>query len=86
MGIQLVGDKLTRTAASSSWDAPGAASTETLAADGWLEFVVPVTNKLLGFGFSTSNTNNNWTTIKYCFYINSNATFQVREKGAAPTC
>jgi RHS repeat-associated protein len=82
VGVQLVGDKFTRTASSSGWGASGAASVEMLPAneEGWFEFTTVTANKSIMVGYSPGNADANWTSIKYALYLNSGS-LQVRENG-----
>lgn len=83
-GIQFTGDKFTRTASGSSWGTSGAASVEMLPAseDGWFEFTAVTTNKNIMVGYSPTNQDADWTTIKYALYLVNSGTLQVRENGA----
>lgn len=67
-GATATGNSLTKTAAS-GWGNSGAASENILAVstDGWIESTVNETNTISIFGLSTSDTNNNYFTVKYGF-------------------
>ncbi len=85
VGATWLADKMIRTASSSGWGSSGAASVELLPAneDGWFEFAAPATNASIMVGFSPSNTNANWTSIRYALYLVNNGTLQVREAGGS---
>lgn len=76
------GNTLVKTINSGAWTS-GAASVELLAPgeDGWFQFVAPATNKSLMIGFSPTNQDCNWNTIKYALYLLNGGTLQVREDG-----
>jgi RHS repeat-associated protein len=70
-GVSVVGNKLTRTAATTA----GAASVQVLGAnqDGWLEFIMSERNLDRYIGFNDTNPDANATNIDYAFYLNGAA-------------
>jgi hypothetical protein len=81
VGISVAGKKITKTLASTSWNA-GAASIEKLPAgqDGWLEVTVSeiTTNRMIGL--SDVNVDANYNSIDYALYIASGQ-FRIYEGG-----
>ncbi|KAH0533599.1 hypothetical protein FGG08_007645 [Glutinoglossum americanum] len=83
LGVSLNGNKLSRTAAGSTWNTSGAVSSQQLAVgqSGSMEFVVSEITSTKAIGFSDVNSDANYTTIDYAFYLTA-ASLKVYENGA----
>lgn len=74
---------LTKTSGgAASYDA-GAFSTQALAGDGYVECVPNIASLSRGFGFSTSDTNQNFNTIGFLFLLDGGTTLAVYESGVS---
>jgi hypothetical protein len=71
-------------AGTSAWNSSGGSSFETIDAnqDAILEFAIGQTDKALAVGFSTSDTDQNYTTIPFYVLFSTGATFRVRNLDA----
>ncbi len=76
IGVNLDGNKITKTVAGAAWSVSGLASVEQLPAaqDGWFEFTVTENNSRRMLGISDQNTNANYTTQDYSWYPYNNGT------------
>jgi len=82
-GLFILGNKIVRGTAAAGWTS-GAASIQVLAAaqDGWLEFNATSTNMIRAIGLSDQNSNVNYTSIDYAFYLNNTGTVSIYEQAA----
>ncbi len=78
--VDATADSLYKIQSNGNWDG-GAASWNTVSNEGYMQFIVTEVNKLRMIGLSNTNTNNNWNTIQYAFYLN-NTTLEIRESGS----
>lgn len=81
VGVTVNGASITKTA-DNGWGNAGAASTGTFTGNGGMRFTALATNTSRMAGLSTVNTSASYTTIHYAFYVRSNKTLYVYEKGA----
>jgi RHS repeat-associated protein len=73
VGVSVSGNSLTKTAAT-VWGNAGAASTQTLTSgDGYVEMTVGEAGHARIFGFSHTDTNQNWDTIDFGFHCSNHA-------------
>ncbi|MFN8206637.1 MAG: hypothetical protein U0T82_04425 [Bacteroidales bacterium] len=75
-----LGNSLSKVQSNGTWDG-GAASWNTVANNGYLQFTASETNAYRAVGLSTANTNGNYTSIQYSIYLQNNATYNVFESG-----
>lgn len=78
--VQASGNSLNKIQSNSNWDG-GAASWNTVSNNGYFQFTTTETNRYRAVGLSTTNSNSNYTSIQYAFYLASNGTFQIYESG-----
>ena len=80
-GVSISGNTITKTAATSAYDA-GAASLDRLEAgeDGWMEVSITGTDRVL-YGFADVNVDANYTSIDYAVYTNPHGTLHAYENG-----
>ncbi|MDB5258458.1 MAG: hypothetical protein JWM14_3153 [Chitinophagaceae bacterium] len=78
--VQASGGTLTKVQSDGNWDG-GAASWNTVANNGYLQFTASETNKARMIGLSTSNASSSYTTIQYAFYLQNNGTVNIYENG-----
>src|SRR5690606_12691388 len=71
---------LTKLQSNGNWDG-GAASWNTVANNGYLQFTATETNTARMIGLSSSNTNANFNTIQYAIYLMNNGSVKVYESG-----
>ncbi|MDO6430458.1 T9SS type A sorting domain-containing protein [Flavitalea sp. BT771] len=65
----------------SNWNA-GVSSWNTVSNNGYFQFTASETNTYRAIGLSNTFTGNNFTTIQYCFYLNSGGSLQIYESGS----
>ncbi|HEX5171922.1 MAG TPA: DUF6443 domain-containing protein [Cyclobacteriaceae bacterium] len=84
VGLKQEGRRLIRTASGSGWGTSGAASVQQLSAstNGWIEFTASETNLARMIGLSDQNTNANYTTIDFAWYLLNTGAINVYENGA----
>ncbi|MCZ4410477.1 T9SS type A sorting domain-containing protein [Cryomorphaceae bacterium 1068] len=75
------GNNLMKIQGGNSWTG-GAASSNTVNADGYFEFVATETNSRRMAGLSDSNVNSNFNTIDFAFYLQSNSNLGIYENGS----
>ncbi len=81
VGVTVNGNNLTKSAATTGWNA-GAVSTKALASgDGFVEFTVGDTNKHKMCGLSNGNTNQSYTDIDFALYPNASGLIYIYEGG-----
>ncbi|MDB5274087.1 MAG: hypothetical protein JWO58_2454 [Chitinophagaceae bacterium] len=74
------GNNLSKFQSNGNWDG-GAASWNTVADNGYLQFTATEINTFRAIGLSTTNANNNYTSIQYAFYLNNSGGVQITESG-----
>jgi hypothetical protein len=82
VGVSISGNSLTKTAAN-GWGNAGAASTQTIVGDGYVEFTASMTNKARFIGLSTTNTDASYTSIHYGLNASSAGSLIIYESGTA---
>ncbi len=75
------GNNLTKVQGGNSWTG-GAASSNTVNANGYFQFVATETNSRRMAGLSDSNINSNFNTIDFAFYLQSNSNLGIYENGS----
>jgi len=80
VGVAVDGSTLTKTDVT-GWSNSGAASVQTIADDGAVEFEAVDTSSRRIVGLSNSNTNADYNTIDYAIYISHLGSLQVYESG-----
>jgi len=75
------GNTLTKSG-SNGWDS-GGVSFISFSGDGGVEFLATATNKNVVCGFSSVNTDTNYTTIEYAIRLNSNGRVYIYESGSS---
>jgi len=78
--VERSGNNLTKIQSNGAWDG-GAASFNTVKDNGYFEFTASETNLARMIGLSTTNVDNNWTTIQYAFYLLNTGALQIRQSG-----
>jgi RHS repeat-associated protein len=81
VGVSMEGNKLTKVGKTAGWSTAGAASVEQLAAaqNGWFECTASETNKFRMFGISDQNTNTNYTSQDYSWYLYNTGALYIYE-------
>ncbi|MCA6384615.1 MAG: hypothetical protein IM620_14160, partial [Cytophagales bacterium] len=80
VNTQATGNNLVKVQSNSVWDG-GAASWNTVSDNGYFQFTATETNTLRMAGLSTTNTDANYTTIQYAFYLLNNGTVRIFQSG-----
>lgn len=80
VGVSVVGTDLTKTAAT-GWGNSGAATSGSLANDGYVEFTSNEATTYKMAGLSNGDVNQGFADIDYAFYLRGNGTLQVYEGG-----
>ena len=75
------GNDLVKVQSNNSWNG-GAASLNTVKDNGYFEFTASETNTFRRIGLSTTNTNSNWNTIQFAFYLRGDTQLEINESGS----
>jgi hypothetical protein len=78
--VPVSGNSLVKVQSGNNWDG-GAASWNTVGDNGYLQFTTTETNTYRSIGLSSTNTNSNYTSIQYGFYISNVGVFSIVESG-----
>ena len=81
INVDASGNDLIKVQGGSSWNG-GAASLNTVADNGYFEFIATETNRRRFVGLSSSNTGSNQSSINYSFYLENNTNLRIYENGA----
>ncbi|MBT1707601.1 RHS repeat-associated core domain-containing protein [Fulvivirgaceae bacterium PWU5] len=83
VGTRVTGNRIFRNITNNSWGQSGAASQQILPAgqNGWVEFTASETGKPRMLGLSAQNTDANYTSIGYAFYLRVDGSLAIRESG-----
>lgn len=79
VGVSISGNNLTRTAASDSWAAAGAVSSQTISGDGYIEITATETNKKRAFGLTNNTSVTNYTHNAYGIHLSETGQITVHE-------
>ncbi len=83
VNVEISGSSLVKTSGGNSWNGGAVSEQQILhSTDGGISFNANGTNTYRMIGFSESNANANWNTIKYAIYLQNNGTLQIRESGS----
>ena len=82
VNLEIIGNTITKTQNTSSWNAGLATKTQNTSNDGYIEYEMPQTNKAVMVGLSPNNQNANYNTIKYAIYTATQGRIYVYESGA----
>jgi hypothetical protein len=77
---QATGNNLLKVQGGGAWNG-GAASWNTVSNNGYFQFTASETNTFRMAGLSTTNTDANYTTIQYAFYLQNGGTLGIYESG-----
>jgi hypothetical protein len=80
VGVSLSGDDLTKTGTEARWNA-GAASVETIAGDGYVEFSTDESSTAKMAGLGVGDSGQNYADIDYAVWLKANGVFGVYEGG-----
>ncbi|MFN8777056.1 MAG: arabinofuranosidase catalytic domain-containing protein, partial [Flavobacteriales bacterium] len=80
LNTQAIGNSLLKIQSNGTWNG-GAASFNTVANNGYLQFTATETNTARMVGLSNTNTNADWTAIQYVVYLRNDAQWEVRQSG-----
>lgn len=72
-----------KTAADSTWGNSGFSSTESITGDGFIEWIITETNKYRIIGLSTSDPDQDFTSVLYGWFFSDLGTYDIYESGAA---
>ena len=78
--VVTTGNNLNKVQSGNNWDG-GAASWSTVGDNGYFQFTATEITTFRAAGLSTANTNTNYTTIQYAFYLTNAGTVQITESG-----
>ncbi|MEQ8359414.1 MAG: DUF6443 domain-containing protein [Cytophagales bacterium] len=83
VNVKVENNIISKTAGGAAWNA-GTSSNEVIGAgqDGWIELVVAETNTQRMIGFSDVDSDQNYTSLDFAFYLNTTS-LQVRENGTS---
>ena len=82
VNTQSSGNNLTKVNSNGNWDG-GAASWNTVSNHGYFQFTASETNSVRMAGLSTTNTNSNFNTIQYAWYLRGDGVCEVFESGTS---